>query len=318
MKWNRYSIKTTTAAIDLLSSALDDIGIEGIEIQDNVQLTQEEAKTMFVDFIPELPPDDGTAVVNFYIDSEEDDGTLVKKAEQEIEALRMFVDVGDGTITRSETEDKDWINNWKQYWHTFTIGNLYIKPTWEEVTEEMKGHPVLSIDPGTAFGTGSHETTRMVIKQLEKYVKDGDNVLDVGCGSGILSVVALKYGAAHAFGTDLDPNAIIASHENSEQNNITSEQFEVIEGNIIDDKKVQDACGYECYDIVCANILADVLEPLSVNIHRHMKHGAYFITSGIINTKEEEVVEAFKKNPELEIVEINHDGEWVNVTARRR
>ena len=318
MKWNRYSIKTTTAAIDLLSSALDDIGIEGIEIQDNVQLTQEEAKTMFVDFIPELPPDDGTAVVNFYIDSEEDDGTLVKKAEQEIEDLRMFVDVGDGTITRSETEDKDWINNWKQYWHTFTIGNLYIKPTWEEVTEEMKGHPVLSIDPGTAFGTGSHETTRMVIKQLEKYVKDGDNVLDVGCGSGILSVVALKYGAAHAFGTDLDPNAIIASHENSEQNNITSEQFEVIEGNIIDDKKVQDACGYECYDIVCANILADVLEPLSVNIHRHMKHGAYFITSGIINTKEEEVVEAFKKNPELEIVEINHDGEWVKVTARRR
>ena len=318
MKWNRYSIKTTTAAIDLLSSALDDIGIEGIEIQDNVQLTQEEAKTMFVDFIPELPPDDGTAVVNFYIDSEEDDGTLVKKAEQEIEDLRMFVDVGDGTITRSETEDKDWINNWKQYWHTFTIGNLYIKPTWEEVTEEMKGHPVLSIDPGTSFGTGSHETTRMVIKQLEKYVKDGDNVLDVGCGSGILSVVALKYGAAHAFGTDLDPNAIIASHENSEQNNITSEQFEVIEGNIIDDKKVQDACGYECYDIVCANILADVLEPLSVNIHRHMKHGAYFITSGIINTKEEEVVEAFKKNPELEIVEINHDGEWVNVTARRR
>ena len=318
MKWNRYSIKTTTAAIDLLSSALDDIGIEGIEIQDNVQLTQEEAKTMFVDFIPELPPDDGTAVVNFYIDSEEDDGTLVKKAEQEIEDLRMFVDVGDGTITRSETEDKDWINNWKQYWHTFTIGNLYIKPTWEEVTEEMKGHPVLSIDPGTAFGTGSHETTRMVIKQLEKYVKDGDNVLDVGCGSGILSVVALKYGAAHAFGTDLDPNAIIASHENSEQNNITSEQFEVIEGNIIDDKKVQDACGYECYDIVCANILADVLEPLSVNIHRHMKHGAYFITSGIINTKEGEVVEAFKKNPELEIVEINHDGEWVNVTARRR
>ena len=287
MKWNRYSIKTTTQAVDLISSALDDIGIEGIEIQDNVQLTQEEAKTMFVDFIPELPPDDGTAVVNFYIDSDEDDGTLVKKAEQEIKDLRMFVDIGEGTITRSETEDKDWINNWKQYWHTFTIGNLYIKPTWEEITEEMKGHPVLSIDPGTAFGTGSHETTRMVIKQLEKYVKKGDRILDVGCGSGILSVVALKYGAEYALGTDLDPNAIIASEENSVQNNITKEQF-------------------------------DVLEPLSVNIHEHMKHGAYFITSGIINTKEDEVVNAFKKNSELEIVEINHDGEWVNVTARRK
>ena len=318
MKWNRYSIKTTTQAVDLISSALDDIGIEGIEIQDNVQLTQEEAKTMFVDFIPELPPDDGTAVVNFYIDSDEDDGTLVKKAEQEIKDLRMFVDIGEGTITRSETEDKDWINNWKQYWHTFTIGNLYIKPTWEEITEEMKGHPVLSIDPGTAFGTGSHETTRMGIKQLEKYVKNGDRILDVGCGSGILSVVALKYGAEYALGTDLDPNAIIASEENSVQNNITKEQFEVIEGNIIDDKNIKDRCGYECYDIVCANILADVLEPLSVNIHEHMKHGAYFITSGIINTKEDEVVNAFKKNSELEIVEINHDGEWVNVTARRK
>ena len=318
MKWNRYSIKTTTQAVDLISSALDDIGIEGIEIQDNVQLTQEEAKTMFVDFIPELPPDDGTAVVNFYIDSDEDDGTLVKKAEQEIKDLRMFVDIGEGTITRSETEDKDWINNWKQYWHTFTIGNLYIKPTWEEITEEMKGHPVLSIDPGTAFGTGSHETTRMVIKQLEKYVKKGDRILDVGCGSGILSVVALKYGAEYALGTDLDPNAIIASEENAQQNDIAPEKLEVIEGNIIDDKAVQDRCGYECYDVVCANILADVLEPLSAEITQHMKPGAYFITSGIIDTKEQEVAECFKKNPELEIVEINHDGEWVNITARKR
>ncbi|MGN0328191.1 MAG: 50S ribosomal protein L11 methyltransferase [Lachnospira sp.] len=318
MKWNKYTIKTTTEAVDLLSSALNDLGIEGIEIEDNIQLTKEEAKTMFVDFIPELPPDDGTAKVNFYIDAEDDDKTIVDKVKAEIEDLRLFCDMGEGTITESETEDKDWINNWKQYWHTFTIGDLYIKPTWEEVTEDMKGHAVLSIDPGTAFGTGSHETTRLVIKQIQKYVKSGDEILDVGCGSGILSVVALKYGAKHALGTDLDPNAITASRENAEQNGITEKELEVIEGNIIDDKKVKDACGYECYDVVCANILADVLEPLSVCIHEHMKHGAYFITSGIINTKENEVVEAFKKNKELEIVEINRDGEWVNVTARRR
>lgn len=318
MKWNKYSIQTTTDAVDMISSALNDIGIEGIEIEDNVQLTKEEAKSMFVDFIPDLPPDDGRAKVNFYIDSEEDDGSMLEKVKAELEDLRMFIDIGEGTITESETEDKDWINNWKQYWHTFTIGDLFIKPTWELETEEMTGHAVLSIDPGTAFGTGSHETTRMVIKQLQKYVKDGDEVLDVGCGSGILSVVALKYGAKHAFGTDLDPNAIIASEENAEQNNIDKKQLEVIEGNIIDDKAVKDACGYECYDIVCANILADVLEPLSTCIHEHMKHGAYFITSGIIDTKENEVAEAFKKNPELEIVEINHDGEWVNITARRK
>lgn len=318
MKWNKYSIKTTTEAVDLISSMLDDLGIEGIEIEDNIQLTKEEAKTMFVDFIPDLPPDDGTAKVNFYIDADEDDNTMMDKVKEGLEELRLFVNVGDGTISESQTEDKDWINNWKQYWHTFTIGDLYIKPTWEEITEEMKEHPVLSIDPGTAFGTGSHETTRMVIKQLQKYVKGNEEILDVGCGSGILSVVALKYGAAHAFGTDLDPNAITASNENAQQNDIPEGKLEVIQGNIIDDVAVKDACGYECYDIVCANILADVLEPLSVCITEHMKHGAYFITSGIIDTKEQEVVNAFKQNKELEIVEINHDGEWVNVTARRK
>lgn len=318
MKWNKYSIDTTTEAVDLISCTLAELGIEGIEIEDNVQLTQEEAKTMFVDFIPDLPPDDGSAKVNFYIDADEDDNTILGKVETELENMRAYCNIGSGRITESQTEDKDWINNWKQYWHTFTIGDLYIKPTWEPVTEEMKGHPVLSIDPGTAFGTGSHETTRMVIRQLQKYVKGGEEVLDVGCGSGILSVVALKYGAKHAFGTDLDPNAIIASKENAEQNDISAELLEVIEGNIIDDKAVQDACGYECYDIVCANILADVLLPLSEVITRHMKHGAYFITSGIIDTKEQEVVDCYNNNPELEIVEINHDGEWVNVTARRK
>ena len=316
MKWNRYSIKTTTAAIDFISSALADIGIEGIEIQDNVQLTQEEAKTMFVDFIPELPPDDGTAVVNFYIDSDEDDGTLVKKAKQELEDLRMFVDIGEGTITNSETEDKDWINNWKQYWHTFTIGNLYIKPTWEAVTDDMKGHPVLSIDPGTAFGTGSHETTRMVIKQLEKYVKPGDNVLDVGCGSGILGMLALKFGAKHSVGTDLDPCAIDATYENMDNNGISRDQYEVMIGNIIDDKAVQDKVGYEKYDIVAANILADVLVPLTPVIIHQMKKGGIYITSGIIEDKEDVVVEAVKEAG-LEVLEVNHQGEWVSVTARK-
>ena len=318
MKWNKYSIKTTTEAVDLISCMLSEYGIEGIEIEDNVQLTQEEAKTMFVDFIPELPPDDGTARVNFYVDSDEDDNTILDKVKEGLEELRTFTDVGEGTITESQTEDKDWINNWKQYWHTFSIGDLYIKPTWEEVTEEMKGHPVLSIDPGTAFGTGSHETTRMVIRQLQKYTTKNCQVLDVGCGSGILSVVALKYGAAHALGTDLDPNAIIASKENAQQNNINEADLEVIEGNIIDDTAIQDRCGYECYDIVCANILADVLIPLSSEITKHMKHGAYFITSGIIDSRENDVADAFRNNPELDIVEINHDGEWVNITAVRK
>ena len=316
MKWNKYSIQTTTDAVDMISSALNDIGIEGIEIEDNVQLTKEEAKSMFVDFIPDLPPDDGRAKVNFYIDSEEDDGSMLEKVKAELEDLRMFIDIGEGTITESETEDKDWINNWKQYWHTFTIGDLFIKPTWEPETEEMKGHAVLSIDPGTAFGTGSHETTRMVIKQLQKYVKDGDEVLDVGCGSGILSIVAMKLGASHVVGTDLDENCMTSTYENMEVNHLPKEMGEFYVGNLIDDVALQEKVGTEVYDIVVANILADVIIPMAPVIPARLKKGGVFITSGIIDFKENEVKEAIEKAG-LTVLEINHQGEWVNITAQK-
>lgn len=318
MKWNKYSLKTTTEAVDLVSNMLMELGIEGIEIEDNVQLSESDIKTMFVDFLPELPPDDGAATVNFYIDSEEDDRTIIPKVKEGLKELAEFINIGEGTIEESETEDKDWINNWKQYFKPFVFEGIVIKPTWEELDDSMQGKIVVNIDPGTAFGTGSHETTQLVISQLDKYVKEGDELLDVGCGSGILSVIGLMLGAKHAVGTDLDPNAIVATRENAEINNISMDKIEILEGNIIDDKKIKDAVGYERYDVVAANILADVLIPLSSCITDHMKSGAYFITSGIINTKEEEVVEAFRKNPLLEIVEINHKGEWVNVTARKK
>lgn len=318
MKWNKYSLKTTTEAVDLVSNMLMELGIEGIEIEDNVQLSESDIKTMFVDFLPELPPDEGVATVNFYIDVEEDDNTIIGKVSEGLEELRDFIDIGEGTITESQTEDKDWINNWKQYFKPFVFEGIVIKPTWEEIDESMQGKIVVNIDPGTAFGTGSHETTQLVISQLDKYVKEGDELLDVGCGSGILSVIGIMLGASHAVGTDLDPNAIVATKENAQINNIALDKIDIIEGNIIDDKKIKDAVGYEKYDVVAANILADVLIPLSKIITQHMKQGAYFITSGIIDTKEDEVVKAFNENPLLEIVEINHKGEWVNVTARKK
>ena len=318
MKWNKYSLKTTTEAVDLVSNMLMELGIEGIEIEDNVQLSESDIKTMFVDFLPELPPDEGVATVNFYIDVEEDDNTIIGKVSEGLEELRDFIDIGEGTITESQTEDKDWINNWKQYFKPFVFEGIVIKPTWEDVPAGMNGSMVVNIDPGTAFGTGSHETTQLVISQLDKYVKEGDELLDVGCGSGILSVIGIMLGASHAVGTDLDPNAIVATKENAQINNIALDKIDIIEGNIIDDKKIKDAVGYEKYDVVAANILADVLIPLSKIITQHMKQGAYFITSGIIDTKEDEVVKAFNENPLLEIVEINHKGEWVNVTARKK
>ena len=318
MKWKKFILTTTTEAVDLISSMLDDLGVEGIEIEDNVPLTEKETKGMFIDILPELPPDEGIAKVSFYLDPEEDVEQILKNVEAGLDELSAYTDLGARTLTASETEDKDWINNWKQYFKPFTVDHILIKPTWEEIPPEHKDKLLIQIDPGTAFGTGMHETTQLCIRQLEKRVKKGEQVLDVGTGSGILGIAALKLGAGHVRGTDLDENAITAVGENLASNQISPEQFEVIQGNIIDDKRIQDWAGYEAYDLVTANILADVIIPLVDVIPAHLKKGGYFITSGIINMKEEAVKAAFAANSAFEVEEITYQGEWVSITARKR
>ncbi len=318
MKWTKFTLKTTTEAVDLISNMLDELGIEGIEIEDNVPLSEADTKGMFIDILPELPPDDGTAKVSFYLEDLSNLEDLLRNIEEGLDDLSEFVNVGERTIAVSETEDKDWINNWKQYFKPFTVDDILIKPTWEEIPAEHADKLLIEIDPGTAFGTGKHETTQLCIRQLDKYIKGGEKVLDVGTGSGILGIAALKLGASEAFGTDLDENAVVAVRENLEANHIPAEKFGVVQGNIIDDKAIQDQAGYECYDIVVANILAPVIIMLQGEIAPHLKHGGIFITSGIINTKEEDVRQAMEANPELEIVEINHQNDWVSITARRK
>lgn len=318
MKWKKYRITTTTAAEDLVSGMLMELGIDGVQIEDNVQLSDKDTKAMFIDILPELPPDEGIGYVSFYIDEADAAGELLDNVRNGLEELKDFVDVGACTIEESETEDKDWVNNWKEYFKPFMVNDIVIKPTWETVPEDMQGRMVVNIDPGTAFGTGMHETTQLVIKQLEKYITPETDLLDVGTGSGILAVIARKLGARSVIGTDLDENAISASAENMEANGFEPSMFKVIQGNIIDDKTVQDEVGYEKYDVVTANILADVIMPLSREIPQHIKHGGVFITSGIIDMKEEAVTEVIKSNPELEIVDISHQGDWVSITAVRK
>ncbi|CCX74781.1 50S ribosomal protein L11 methyltransferase [Dorea sp. OM07-5] len=316
MKWNQFRLKTTTEAEDIVSSMLADLGIEGVQIEDKIPLTQQDKEQMFVDILPDIPEDDGVAYLTFYLDPDLDAGTILAQVREEMEQMRAYVDVGDATIEESETEDVDWVNNWKQYFHQFYIDDILVIPSWEDVKAEDSDKLVIHIDPGTAFGTGMHETTQLCIRALRKYVKNGDLVLDVGCGSGILGMLALKFGAGHSIGTDLDPCALDATHENMEVNGIVKDQYEVMIGNIIDDKDVQDAVGYEKYDIVLANILADVLEPLTPVIVHQMKPGAVYITSGIIEDKETVVTEAVKAAG-LEVLEVNHQGEWVSVVARK-
>ena len=318
MKWKKFTLTTTTEEVDLISYTLDELGIEGIEIEDNIPLTEKETKGMFIDILPELPPDEGVAKVSFYLDEDDDIPAMMAKVKEALEELKPFTDLGACTFAESETEDKDWINNWKQYFKPFTVDHILIKPTWETVPEEHKDKLLIQIDPGTAFGTGMHETTQLCIRQLEKYVTPDSEVLDVGTGSGILGITALKLGAKHVFGTDLDENAITAVGENLEANGIAPEQFKVVQGNIIDDKAVQDEVKYEYYDIAVANILADVIIMLQKEIPVHIKKNGIFITSGIIDMKEEAVKAAFEANDAFEIVEITHQGEWVSVTARKK
>ena len=327
MKWTKFKVKTVTEAEDIVISTLYDIGLEGAQIEDKVPLTALEKEQMFVDILPDVPEDDGVAYLSFFVEEREDGSlevqgertdaeTVLEKVKQELEELRQFCDIGEGTVTVDETEDIDWINNWKQYFHQFYIDDILVIPSWEEKKEEDEGRMVLHIDPGTAFGTGMHETTQLCIRQLRKFVTPETTLLDVGTGSGILAILALMFGAGHAVGTDLDPCAVEAVAQNCEANGITPEQFELLIGNIITDREIQDRVGYECYDIVAANILAEVLVPLTPVIVNQLKKGGIYITSGIIDDREQTVVEAVKAAG-LEVLEVTYQGEWVSVTARK-
>ena len=300
-----------------MSSMLMDLGIEGIEIEDNIPLTKEDQADMFIDFLPELPPDEGISHVSFYVEEDGSDQTeILKQVKIGLEKLRDMVEVGSGVITSSETEDLDWINNWKQYFHQFYIDDILVIPSWENIKPEDTDKMVLHIDPSTAFGTGMHETTQLCIRQLRKFITPETELLDVGTGSGILAILSLMFGAKHAVGTDLDICAVEAVAQNCEVNGIDPAQFDMMIGNIITDKEVQDKVGYECYDIVVANILADVLVPLTPVIVHQLKKGGIYITSGIIDDKEQTVVEAVKAAG-LEVLEVTYQGEWVSVTARK-
>ena len=316
MKWNKFRLKTTTESEDIVSSMLMDLGIQGIEIEDKVPLTQLDKQQMFVDILPEIAADDGVAYISFYLEEEEDKEAILANVKAELEEMSTYLNVGECTIEESQTEDVDWVNNWKQYFHQFYVEDVLIIPSWEEVKPEDEDKMIIHIDPGTAFGTGMHETTQLCIRQIRKYVTPDTTILDVGCGSGILGMLALKFGAKYSVGTDLDPCAIDATHENMEVNGLTKDQYEVMIGNIIDDKEIQDKVGYEKYDIVAANILADVLVPLTPVIVNQMKKGGIYITSGIIDDKEETVVNAVKAAG-LEVLEVTYQGEWVSVTARK-
>lgn len=316
MKWNKYRLATTTEAVDLISYTLAEMGIEGIEIEDKVPLSEEDKKRMFIDLLPDLEEDDGKAYVSFYIEPEKDHDSTLEEVLAAVRELADFVDIGEATIEKSQTEDIDWMNNWKKYWKPFKVDeHIIIKPTWETVENVLEDTLVVELDPGTAFGTGTHHTTRLCITQLKKYMQPGQEVLDVGCGSGILSIIALLLGAKEASATDVDIHAVEAAVENARVNGIESDVYTVLTGDVISDADFRHKVGEHKFDMVLANIFAEIIIPLSGVVKEMMKPGALFITSGIIDEREEDVRKALTENG-FEIMEVTHSGGWVSFTAR--
>ncbi len=379
MIWTKYSIKTTTKDSGMVSAILLDFGIADIEIEDNVQLTDEELNRMYADFVKELPEDDGTCSVNFYLDENSripgeplgtgDSPTVlpgtfvdIARLKEELSGAVETFGIEPVEIISEEVEAKDWENGWKEYFKPFEVDGIIIKPTWEDVPEGSEGKAVINIDPGMAFGTGMHETTRLCLKGLKKYMKKGDRVLDLGCGSGILGIAALKIGADFVNAVDIDEQAVKIAYENFELNmseepetngadsagfgecprNGTEQtgfreclrngtdsaenagfsqnkaSFQLNAGNVLGDSKFRERISATKYDIVLANILAEVIAPLTKDVGNFMNPGAYFISSGILKEKEDLIAGAVRENPDLEFVEAVSDGDWVSVVARRK
>lgn len=333
MKWMRFRVRTRTGAEDLLVSMMEDIGLCGAQIEDHVPLTSEEKEQMFVDILPDAGEDDGTAVLSFFLEETEDgklsvDGRECSPGEirdrmlRVIEEARVFLDVGEGTVAVDETEDVDWINNWKQYFHQFWIDDILVIPSWEEPEQVKEDGQVRTprlifhIDPGTAFGTGMHETTQLCVRALRKHITPETVLLDVGTGSGILALLALKLGVRRAVGTDLDPCAPPAIEDNIRANGVDPAKFEVLLGNLIDDPAVQKRVGEGIYDVVLANILPDVLIPLTPRAVRCLKPGGVYITSGILLERAESVADAMRREG-MQILETAEQGEWCCVIGKK-
>ena len=318
MKWAEISIQTSHEATEAVAEIFHELGASGVLIEDP-ELVNTYIHSGAWDYT-DIPLAEETEVVTVkaWLPTDEDLPSKLEQLRLHIDEMSQFLDKGSGVINCSEIQDEDWANNWKQFFHPERIGEkIVVKPSWEEYTP-LDNDIVIELDPGMAFGTGKHETTQLCIAGIRKYVKPGDNVLDVGTGSGILSICALLSGASHVVGTDLDENAIDAAHENAQVNGITSEQYKVLIGNLIDDQAIKDEVGYEAYDVVVANILADVIIALQEVVAVHVKHGGIFITSGIIDMKEQAVMDAFAKNPEFEVIDVLHQGEWVSIVTRRK
>ena len=338
MKYTKYTIKTTTRDADMVSALLMDVDINDVQIENNVQLTDEELNQMYADFKKELPEDDGSCDVSFFIEFSEDENEQLKVS-QMLEELKGILaeapslyGIDPVTLEKEEMDSVDWENNWKEYFKPFRVDAILITPTWEEIpdnadvlenkggskTEETKINTIIKIDPGMAFGTGTHETTRLCLRGLRNYIKPGDKILDLGCGSGILGIGSIKMNAGSVTSIDIDEQAVKVAIENFEINEVDKEVSNFYVGDVVNDEEVKkEIMSRGPFDIVVVNILADVINLMMPTLDQYLRKDGILITSGILDVKEQLIRDAIDNNPNLELVDVFPDGDWVRITAKR-
>lgn len=308
MKWTACKIDIHREAIEAVTYMLTEQGIQGFEVMDGTLSTMD-MEEMFTDYVEEgILQEDQEAYVRFYVSEEEDVQEILQILAKKLNDLRQFVQVGSGNIETETVDDEDWYDNWKQHYKPFRIADhVVIKPTWEVCETITDEDIVVEIDPGMAFGSGTHETTSMCIALIHNYVKPNDVLLDVGCGSGILGITAAKLGAQNVVCIDLDKNAVKAAKDNVIQNHVDA-TVKVLHGNLLEMSDIK-------AHIIVANIMADVIIFLSQSVGNHLLPGGLFIASGIILDKIDEVIEALETNG-FNILEVERMGEWSAIVAK--
>ena len=325
MIWNKYTVRLNAEDEDPVAAVLYDLGIEGLEIEDNAVPSETDTDNPFGDVLPDLPDNDNGAAISFYVEKENDDGTLAERVKEAVLSLGEVIDIDSVSFESTVSDDDDWKDKWKEFFHTFYVGNIKIVPTWEadsENTPDENSDMTLYIDPGMAFGTGSHESTRLIIEQLKENTKPGCRMLDIGTGSGILGIIALKYGAGHVVGTDIDPAAFPPLLENLRNNGIEEKDFTVLDGDLITDEGFRRdviSKGSEDgkYDLICANIIAEILAEITPLVPEMLEDDGVYIMSGILDTKLDMTLDSVKKAG-LEVMDVKRMGEWCSVCCGKR